>query len=116
MIWPVRSLIMEQAVIYLSRCSALSLKEHAQRDRPDIVVVADDRIARQVGLGRRRDLGGQVAEIVVVGNLLRVDRGVPPGPWSVFIDANNGYNDKTINNVIVTTGEVADIGSITLTQ
>ena len=43
-------------------------------------------------------------------------RGVPPGPWSVFIDANNGYNDKTINNVIVTTGEVADIGSITLTQ
>jgi len=43
-------------------------------------------------------------------------RGVPPGPWSVLIDANNGYIDKTINNVIVTTGEVADIGSITLTQ
>jgi hypothetical protein len=43
-------------------------------------------------------------------------RGVPPGTWSVFIDANNGYFDKTISNVIVTTGEVADIGSITLTQ
>ena len=43
-------------------------------------------------------------------------RGVPPGPWSVLIDGNNGYIDKTINNVIVTTGEVADIGSITLTQ
>ena len=43
-------------------------------------------------------------------------RGVPPGPWSILIDANNGYIDKTINNVIVTTGEVADIGSITLTQ
>jgi len=43
-------------------------------------------------------------------------RGVPPGTWSVFIDANNGYIDQTINNVTVTIGEVADIGPITLTQ
>lgn len=43
-------------------------------------------------------------------------RGVPDGTWSVLIDGNNGYIDKTINNVIVTTGVVADIGSITLTQ
>ena len=42
-------------------------------------------------------------------------RGVPPGTWSVLIDANNGYTDQTINNVIVSIGEVADIGSITLT-
>lgn len=42
-------------------------------------------------------------------------RGVPPGTWSILIDANNLYTDKTINNIIVTTGEVADIGSITLT-
>lgn len=43
-------------------------------------------------------------------------RGVPAGTWSIFIDANNGYIDKTINNIIVTVGDVADIGSITLTQ
>ena len=43
-------------------------------------------------------------------------RGVPAGTWSVFIDANNGYIDKTISNIIVTVGDVADIGSITLTQ
>jgi hypothetical protein len=43
-------------------------------------------------------------------------RGVPAGTWSVLIDANNGYIDQTKNNVIVTIGEVADIGSITLTQ
>ncbi len=43
-------------------------------------------------------------------------RGVPDGTWSVLIDGNNGYLDKTISNVIVTTGVVADIGSITLTQ
>ena len=43
-------------------------------------------------------------------------RGVPDGVWSVLIDGNNGYIDQTINNVIVTTGVVADIGSITLTQ
>ena len=43
-------------------------------------------------------------------------RGVPDGTWSVFIDGNNGYLDKTINNIIVTIGEVADIGTITLSQ
>ena len=43
-------------------------------------------------------------------------RGVPPGTWSVLIDGNNGYIDQTRNNIIVTIGEVADIGSITLTQ
>jgi len=43
-------------------------------------------------------------------------RGVPAGTWSVLIDGNNGYIDKTINNIIVTVGDVADIGSITLTQ
>ena len=43
-------------------------------------------------------------------------RGVPAGTWSVLIDGNNGYIDQTINNVTVTIGEVADIGSITLVQ
>ena len=43
-------------------------------------------------------------------------RGVPAGTWTVLIDGNNGYIDKTINNIIVTVGDVADIGSITLTQ
>ena len=43
-------------------------------------------------------------------------RGLPPGTWSVLIDGNNGYLDQTINNITVTIGEVADIGSITLTQ
>lgn len=43
-------------------------------------------------------------------------RGVPEGTWSVLIDGNNGYLDQTIPNVIVTTGLVADIGSVTLTQ
>ena len=43
-------------------------------------------------------------------------RGVPDGVWSVLIDANNGYIDKTINNVTVTIGQVTDVGSITLTQ
>jgi len=43
-------------------------------------------------------------------------RGVPPGTWSVVIDGNNGYIDQAINNITVTLGEVADIGSITLIQ
>lgn len=43
-------------------------------------------------------------------------RGVPDGVWSVFIDANNGYQDKTIPNITVTIGEVTDIGTIPLTQ
>jgi Domain of unknown function (DUF4382) len=61
-------------------------------------------------------LGGVVNAIPdpVTGEFLI--RGVPPGTWSVLIDANNGYIDQTINNITVTVGEVADIGSITLTQ
>ena len=43
-------------------------------------------------------------------------RGVPPGPWTVLIDANNGYIDKTIKNVIVTIGIVTDVGLTTLIQ
>jgi len=43
-------------------------------------------------------------------------RGVPAGTWTVTIDANNGYIDQTINNVSVTIGQVADVGSITLLQ
>jgi len=43
-------------------------------------------------------------------------RGVPDGVWSVFIDANNGYIDKTLNNISVSIGQVTDVGSITLTQ
>ena len=43
-------------------------------------------------------------------------RGLPPGTWSLLVDGNNGYIDKTITNITVTIGEVADIGSVTLTQ
>ena len=43
-------------------------------------------------------------------------RGVPAGTWTVTIDANNGYVDKTINDVTVTVGQVADVGTTTLTQ
>lgn len=43
-------------------------------------------------------------------------RGVAAGTWTVTIDANNGYIDQTINNVSVTIGQVADVGSITLLQ
>lgn len=43
-------------------------------------------------------------------------RGVPAGTWTVTIDANNGYADQTINSVSVTTGQVIDVGPITLTQ
>lgn len=43
-------------------------------------------------------------------------RGVTAGTWTVTIDANNGYLDQTINNVSVSIGLVADIGSVTLLQ
>ena len=43
-------------------------------------------------------------------------RGLPAGTWSMLIDGNNGYIDQTINNITVTIGEVADIGSITLVK
>jgi len=42
-------------------------------------------------------------------------RGVPPGIWTVTVDGNNGYIDKTINNVTVTIGIVTDVGLTTLT-
>lgn len=43
-------------------------------------------------------------------------RGVSAGTWSVLIDANNGYIDQTKTNISVTTGQVTDIGTVTLTQ
>ena len=43
-------------------------------------------------------------------------RGVPPGTWSLLIDGNDPYIDQTINNITVTLGEVADIGTVTLIQ
>jgi hypothetical protein len=43
-------------------------------------------------------------------------RGVPPGPWTVTIDANNNYIDKIVPNVSVTIGQVTDVGSVVLTQ
>ena len=59
-------------------------------------------------------LGGILSAIPdpVTGEFLI--RGVPPGTWTVLIVGNNGYIDQTINNVTVTLGEVADIGSVTL--
>jgi len=42
-------------------------------------------------------------------------RGVPPGTWTLTIDGNNGYMDKTINNVSVIIGIVTDTGLTTLT-
>ena len=43
-------------------------------------------------------------------------RGVPAGTYNVTIKGNNGYLDKTTNNVSVTVGQVADIGTVTLNQ
>ena len=54
--------------------------KRAHRQRPYVVVEAQRRIARQVGLRGERDLGRQVAEVGVVGDHLRVDRRAPPGP------------------------------------
>lgn len=61
-------------------------------------------------------LGGVLTAIPdpVTGEFLI--RGVPDGTWSVLIDGNNNYQDKTIPNVIVTIGEVTDIGTTILTQ
>jgi Domain of unknown function (DUF4382) len=42
--------------------------------------------------------------------------GVDPGTYSVFINASNGYNDTTINNVQVTIGQQTDIGVIHLSN
>ena len=61
-------------------------------------------------------LGGVLGAIPdpVTGEFLI--RGVPPGKWSLLIDGNSPYIDQTINNITVTLGEVADVGTITLTQ
>jgi len=40
--------------------------------------------------------------------------GVPSGNWNVNIEGSNGYQDSTVNNVNVTVGSVADIGTIEL--
>lgn len=43
-------------------------------------------------------------------------RGIAPGTYKVTIDANNNYKDSTINNVVVTLGNVTNTGTSTLTQ
>lgn len=41
-------------------------------------------------------------------------RGLDSGSYSVYINAGNGYQDTTINNVSVTIGKETDLGTITL--
>ncbi|OQP56350.1 carboxypeptidase-like regulatory domain-containing protein [Niastella populi] len=41
-------------------------------------------------------------------------RGLDSGIYSVFVNAGNGYQDTTINNVSVTVGKETDLGTITL--
>ncbi|MGH2643366.1 MAG: DUF4382 domain-containing protein [Chitinophagaceae bacterium] len=41
-------------------------------------------------------------------------RGLPAGTYNVFINTSNGYQDTTINNVTVSAGQTANLGSITL--
>lgn len=41
-------------------------------------------------------------------------QGLPAGTYSVFINTSNGYQDTTINNVTVSVGQTAQVGSITL--
>jgi len=41
-------------------------------------------------------------------------RGLDSGTYSVFVNAGNGYQDTTINNVAVTIGKETDLGTITL--
>lgn len=41
-------------------------------------------------------------------------RGLDSGTYSVYINAGNGYQDTTINNVAVTVGKETDLGTITL--
>jgi hypothetical protein len=43
-------------------------------------------------------------------------RGIAPGTYKVAIDATNNYKDSTINNVIVTLGNVTNTGTSTLVQ
>lgn len=41
-------------------------------------------------------------------------RGLPEGTYSVFINASNGYQDTTIANVTVKSGQTDHLGSVTL--
>ena len=41
-------------------------------------------------------------------------RGLSPGVYSVYVNGSNGYQDTTINNVSVTSGNETNIGTITL--
>jgi hypothetical protein len=41
-------------------------------------------------------------------------RGLDSGTYSVYVNAGNGYQDTTINNVAVTVGKETDLGTITL--
>lgn len=41
-------------------------------------------------------------------------RGLNTGAYSVFVNAGNGYQDTTINNVSVTVGKETNVGTITL--
>ncbi len=41
-------------------------------------------------------------------------KGLPGGTYSVFVNASNGYQDTTINNVSVTTGKTTKLGIINL--
>lgn len=40
--------------------------------------------------------------------------GIPAGTYSVFINASNGYQDTTIQNINVSQGKMTDLGKITL--
>lgn len=50
----------------------------------------------------------------VTGNYLI--RGVPAGTWKIVADGNNGYQDKEVNNVGVTIGQLTVVDTITLQQ
>jgi hypothetical protein len=39
-----------------------------------------------------------------------------PGTYTVKFNPSNGYIDKTINNVVVTAGEEAELGKVVLTK
>jgi len=43
-------------------------------------------------------------------------RGVSPGTYSLTVLGHNGYNDTTINNIVVTSGETTPAPTVTLHQ
>ncbi len=51
---------------------------------------------------------------VLTGSFLM--RGIAPATYTVAIDGKNNYIDKTISNVVVTLGQVANTGTTTLIQ